>query len=159
MDQDETWHGCRPWPRPHCVRWRPSAPLHPWTSKRYTNYIIIIIIKKGHSNPQFLVHVCCDQTAGWIKMLLGTEVGLGPGDIVLDGDPAPPQKKRRGTAHQIFSPCLLRPNGRPSQLLLSTCRLWFTKNRKKSADFLRLLKIKWVQITRHCVVSSPKCKI
>ena len=27
--------------------------------------------------------------AGWIKMLLGTEVGLGPGDIVLDGDPGP----------------------------------------------------------------------
>ena len=30
------------------------------------------------------------QTAGWIKMPLGTEVGLGPGDIVFDGDPAPP---------------------------------------------------------------------
>jgi len=28
--------------------------------------------------------------AGWIKMPLGTEVGLCPGDIVLDGDPAPP---------------------------------------------------------------------
>ena len=25
--------------------------------------------------------------AGWIKMPLGTEVGLGPGDIVLDGGP------------------------------------------------------------------------
>jgi len=29
------------------------------------------------------------QTAGWIKMPLGTEVGLDPGDIVLDGDPVP----------------------------------------------------------------------
>jgi len=28
--------------------------------------------------------------AGWIKMPLGTEVDLGPGDIVLDGEPAPP---------------------------------------------------------------------
>jgi len=27
----------------------------------------------------------------WFKMLLGTEVGLGSGHIVLDGDPAPPQ--------------------------------------------------------------------
>ena len=27
--------------------------------------------------------------AGWIKMPLGMEVGLGPGDFVLDGDPAP----------------------------------------------------------------------
>ena len=26
-------------------------------------------------------------------MPLGTEVGLGPGDIVLDGDPTPPQEK------------------------------------------------------------------
>ena len=25
----------------------------------------------------------------WIKMLLGTEVGLGAGDLVLDGDPFP----------------------------------------------------------------------
>jgi len=30
--------------------------------------------------------------AGWIKMLLGKKVGLGPGDIVLDGDQASPQK-------------------------------------------------------------------
>ena len=26
---------------------------------------------------------------GWIKMKLGMQVGLGPGHIVLDGDPAP----------------------------------------------------------------------
>jgi len=36
-------------------------------------------------------------------MPLGTEVGLGPGDIVLDGDPAPPRK----WAHQ--SPPTFRP--------------------------------------------------
>ena len=31
--------------------------------------------------------------AGWIKMSLGMELGLGPGDFVLDGDRAsPPQK-------------------------------------------------------------------
>ena len=42
------------------------------------------------AQPQFLVHVCCGQTAGWIKMPLGTELGLGPGDFVLDGDSAPP---------------------------------------------------------------------
>ena len=27
MDQDETWHGDRPRPRPHCVRWRSSSSL------------------------------------------------------------------------------------------------------------------------------------
>jgi len=32
--------------------------------------------KRGHS-PQFSAHVCCGQTAGWIKMPLGTMVGLG----------------------------------------------------------------------------------
>jgi len=39
-------------------------------------------------------------------MLLGTEVGLGPGHIVLDGDPAPPPK---GAQPPIFGPCLLWP--------------------------------------------------
>jgi len=33
--------------------------------------------------------VYCGQTVGWIKMKLGTEVGLGPCDIVLHEDPAP----------------------------------------------------------------------
>jgi len=36
---------------------------------------------KGHS-PQFSAHVCCGQTAGWMKIPYGMEVGLGPGDIV-----------------------------------------------------------------------------
>jgi len=31
--------------------------------------------------------------AAWITMSLGVEVGLGPGDFVLDGDPAPPAQK------------------------------------------------------------------
>jgi len=35
-----------------------------------------------------LAHVYCGQTARWIKMPLGREVGLGSGDIVLDGGPA-----------------------------------------------------------------------
>jgi len=52
--------------------------------------------KKGDSQlpPQFSAHVYCGQTAEWIMVALGMEVGLGPGDIVLDGrDTAPlPQK-------------------------------------------------------------------
>jgi len=51
-------------------------------------------------------------------MPLGTKVGLSPGRIVLREDPAPPPK--RGTAPPIVGPCLLWPNGRPSQLLLSS---------------------------------------
>ena len=41
-------------------------------------------------------------------MPLGMEVGLGPGDLVLDWDPAPPPKK--GDGPQILGPCLLWPN-------------------------------------------------
>ena len=34
--------------------------------------------------------------AAWIKMSLGIELGIGPGDFVLDGDPAAaPQKGGR----------------------------------------------------------------
>jgi len=37
--------------------------------------------------------VYCGQTVGRIKMKLGTQVGLDPGHIVLDGDPGPPPPK------------------------------------------------------------------
>ena len=48
---------------------------------------------KGGRAPQFSAHVYCAQTAGWIKMPHGMEVGLDPSDILLDGDPAPPPQK------------------------------------------------------------------
>ena len=39
-------------------------------------------------NPHFLAHVYCRQTTGWIKMPFGMTVHVGPGHIVLDGNPA-----------------------------------------------------------------------
>jgi len=49
--------------------------------------------KRGQSCPQFSDHVYRSQTAAWIKMPLGIEVGLGQGHIVLgDGSPRPPQR-------------------------------------------------------------------
>ena len=39
---------------------------------------------QGHQG-QKMVHICCSQMAGWIKMPLGMEEGLGPGDFVLRG--------------------------------------------------------------------------
>jgi len=42
-------------------------------------------------------------------MKLGTDIGLGPGQIVLDGDPAPLYPK--GHSPPIFGPCLLWSNG------------------------------------------------
>jgi len=42
-------------------------------------------------------------------MALGMKVGLGPGHIVLGGEPAPLPKK--GAEPPIFGPLLLSPNG------------------------------------------------
>jgi len=49
----------------------------------------------------FMTLVYCGQTVGWIKMKLGVKVCLGPGRIVLDGDPAPLPK---GTQPTNFRP-------------------------------------------------------
>jgi len=65
--------------------------------------------------------VYCGQTVGWIKMVLGTEEGLGPGDVVLNGDPAPRHEKGH-TSPPSFRPTLLW-HGRSSQQLLSSCYL------------------------------------
>jgi len=74
MYQDATWYGGR---RPRCVRWGPSSPPQ----------------KGGGALFPIFGHVYCGQRAGWITMALGTEVGLGPGHIVLEGDRAPSPKR------------------------------------------------------------------
>ena len=52
--------------------------------------------------------VYCGQTVRRIKMKLDVRVGLGPGHIVLDGDPAPTPK---GHSPAIFGPYPLSQNG------------------------------------------------
>jgi len=52
--------------------------------------------------------VYCGPTVGRTKTKLGTQVGLGPGHIVLDGDQVP--LPHSDTAPN-FWPCLLWPNG------------------------------------------------
>jgi len=76
--------------------------------------------KNGTPTPtQFLIHVYCGQTYGWMKTPLGSEVDLGPGHIVLDGVPA---VSERGTAAPaLFSADVYCGHGRRSQLLLSSC--------------------------------------
>jgi len=93
MRQDATWYGRRPQPRRLCVRWGHSP-----------------LLQKGQNLAQFSAHVYCDQTAAWIKMPLGTEIGIGLRDIVFDVDPATPEKGHTHP-HSIFGPCLLWPNG------------------------------------------------
>jgi len=84
MDEDETWHADRPIDlgpgHVHCVRLGLGAVPQGGCAP------------KGH-NPQFSAHICCGQMTAWIKLPLSMEVGLGPGDFVLDGDPAPLPKK------------------------------------------------------------------
>jgi len=53
-----------------------------------------------------LTLVYCGQTVGWTKMPLGTDLGLGPGHIVLDGNPAPPPTEKVTAALLNF--CRLR---------------------------------------------------
>jgi len=98
MDQEAIWYGGRSSPRQLCVR-ETQLP-----------------VPQRAESPQFLAHVCCGQTAGWIKMPFGREVGIGPGHIDI----------RWGLSSLIhkgvqpfpnFRPCLLWPNGRPSQLI------------------------------------------
>jgi len=56
-------------------------------------------------------------------MPLGKEVGLGPAHIVLDGDTVGTQPPQQPLL--TLGPCLLWPNGRPSQQLLSSCELTY----------------------------------
>jgi len=90
LDQDATWHGGWSRPRPHFAR---GAQLPKWGT-----------------GPQFLVHICCGQMVGWIKIPLCREVDLDPSNIAFDVDPAPPPPKK-GTEPPIFGPCLLWSNG------------------------------------------------
>jgi len=53
--------------------------------------------------PKFSANVHCGQTAEWIKMVLDMEVGLSPGDIVSDGDPALLPKRERREPPPQFS--------------------------------------------------------
>jgi len=52
-------------------------------------------LPKNRAEPpsQVSAHFYCGQTAGCIKMSLCMEVGLSPGDFVLDGDSAPSPKR------------------------------------------------------------------
>jgi len=53
------------------------------------------------AQPPLYGPVYCGQTARWLKMPLGTKVGLGPGHIVLDGDPAPSPLQKGGHSLQF----------------------------------------------------------
>jgi len=62
----------------------------------------------------------CGQTVGWIKVPLGEVVGLGPGHIVLDGDPVGTQPPTAATPHFRPMPIVAKrsPISATAELLL-----------------------------------------
>jgi len=84
--------------------------------------------------------VYCGQTVGWVRMSIGTEVGLGPGHIVFDGDPAPPMERGRAAptfevyeraglacVGVIRGRCLLWPDGWMDQDAASVISVVFSR--------------------------------
>ena len=88
-------------------------------------------------NVRVLWPLAIGQTVVRIKMPLGTEVGLSTGDIVLDGAQLPPRKGHK--IPTLFGLCLLWPNGRQSQQLLSSC-CYFSRSSMNC----------WMIISAHC---------
>ena len=74
--------------------------------------------------------VYCGQTVGWIKMPLGTDVGLFPCDTVLDGDPAPLTEWGTAAPHFLAMSVLAKrsPISSTAELLFETQRWIHTVN-------------------------------
>jgi len=82
---------------------------------------------------------------GWIRMPLGAEVGLGRGDIVLDGYPASlPHRKGTAAAPAICGQRLLLPNSRPSEQNIVIC---FVGKIYCSFEILALVRFNMTAVT------------
>jgi len=111
MDQDESGYEGRPRPS-HIVLHGDKSPK-----------------KRGHS-PQFFANVCCGQTAGWITMPLGMEVGFVPGDTCARWGPSSPQKGCTAAA----------PTIRPMSIVTSWMdqyAIWYGGRRRTRAHCVR----------------------
>ena len=86
--------------------------------------------QKGHS-PQFPAHVCFRQTAGWIKMPLGTKVGEGHNVLA--------SATKRGTlSPPVFGPWRMSIVAKRSPIS-ATAELLFFKDRLTLGDVTRSL--------------------
>ena len=74
-----------------------------------------------------------------MKTPVGTEVDLGPDHTILDGILA---VRERGTAAPIFSAHVYCGHGRPSQLLVSSCKKFHTEMVKVKGLQVCLAKLK-----------------
>jgi len=86
--------------------WR-SCTVAKWLDGSTGHYVLdgdpALPPPKGGGAPQFSAHICCSQTAGWLTMPLGIEVGLSPCNFVFDGDPALPSLKMWAEPPSQFS--------------------------------------------------------
>ena len=150
MDQDETWRGGSPWLSPNCVKWGPGSPYPKGTvSPKFSAMSVVakrldgsrcsleigmvVGLGPGHNvldgdpaplpqrgtAPNFRsMSVVAKQLDGSRCHLVGGRPWPWP-HCVRWGPTSP-----KGAQPPIFGPCLLWPNGCPSQLLLSTCLLF-----------------------------------
>ena len=115
MDQDETWHGGRPRPQPHCIKWGPTSPS-----------------PRGAQPPIF--GPCLLWPNGWLdEDTTWYESRPRPmPHVFIDGVPA---LRKRGTA----GPTLCLCHSRPSQLLLGSCLYVFKEAQKYQNQLKNLL--------------------
>jgi len=105
MDQDETWYAGKP---------RLVGPGHIVLDGELG--IHLPSLKGTQQQPPISAHICCGQMADGLRCqchsVYGGRLGLGPGNFVLDGDPAPHSPKGRAVPPpQFLAHVHLRPNG------------------------------------------------
>ena len=83
-----------------------GRPFVKWFALCYRSVVLSVCLS--------VTFVYGGQTVGWMKMKLGMQVGLGPGHIMLDGDPAPPPQ--RGGSAPLFGEGELGPHQTQSPL-------------------------------------------
>jgi len=96
---------------PFNPRVKAGSPFYFLNSSIKSELILIIFSTQNaeeisHKPPPFSAHVHCGQMAEWVKMPLGMEIDLCPGDCVRWG----PSYPQNGAQPPIFGPCLLWPN-------------------------------------------------
>jgi len=100
MDEDATWHGSRPGPRPHCVRRGPSSPRERGTAAAPPLFTAHVYC--GHGRPSQLLLSSC--TAGYVKL----ECGFMPNVLATLGiqvAPSVENNEKRKFRNFIFVSC------------------------------------------------------
>ena len=65
MDEDATWYGGRPRPRPHCARWGPSS--HP--QKRAQPRVLTTYVTEFYDDDYYFALVLCAELAYLVQWL------------------------------------------------------------------------------------------